>query len=110
MNKRNRKILLELVVGASIITAALAACTASTPQPQSEPDTPAEVVPQAIQRVTLEESKLAYDRGAAVFLDVRSASSYTASHIPGALSIPLTELEARLGELDPHQWIITYCT
>jgi rhodanese-related sulfurtransferase len=32
------------------------------------------------------------------------------SHIPGSLSIPLAEIETRLSELDPNQWIITYCT
>jgi rhodanese-related sulfurtransferase len=61
-------------------------------------------------RVTLEESKAAYDSRAALFLDVRVADLYAASHIPGALSIPLDELEARFDELDPNQWIITYCT
>jgi rhodanese-related sulfurtransferase len=45
-----------------------------------------------------------------VFLDVRYAEDYAAGHIPGALSIPLTELETRLGELDRTDWIITYCT
>jgi rhodanese-related sulfurtransferase len=45
-----------------------------------------------------------------VFVDVRSAGSYAASHIPGALSIPLGELDARLDELDPAARIITYCT
>jgi hypothetical protein len=63
-----------------------------------------------IQRVLLEEAKAALDSGSAVFVDVRSKASYDASHIPGALSIPLGELETRLKELDPKAWIITYCT
>ena len=63
-----------------------------------------------VPRVSLEEAKAAFDAKTAVFLDVRSAGSYAAGHVPGALSIPLNEMEARLGELDPQQWIITYCT
>ncbi len=94
-----------------LLTLGLSGC-ANTPttHPLAEPSSPSVAAPQAVQRVTLEESKAAFDSGAAVFLDVRSASSYATGHIPGALSIPLGELEARIGELDPDQWIITYCT
>jgi hypothetical protein len=63
-----------------------------------------------IQRVPPEDAKAAQDSGSAVIVDVRSKASYDASHIPGALSIPLGELETRLNELDPKAWIITYCT
>jgi len=63
-----------------------------------------------VERVSLEDSKAAYDQGTAVFLDVRSTSSYSQGHIPGALSIPLGELQDRTSELNPDDWIITYCT
>jgi len=63
-----------------------------------------------IQRVSLEDAKAALDAKTAVFVDVRGDSLYTASHIPGALSIPLTDLENHLDELNPADWIITYCT
>ncbi len=63
-----------------------------------------------IERVSLEDAKAAFDAGTAVFVDVRGVDAYNMSHIPGSLSIPLAELESRLGELDPNQWIITYCT
>jgi len=90
-----------------VVAAVLAACTASSPQITNNPNAES---PGAVQHVTLEESKAAFDNGEAIFLDVRSASSYAASHIPGALSIPLAELQSRIGELNPDQWIITYCT
>ena len=90
-----------------VITTALAACAASPPQITNNPNAES---PGEVQRVTLEESKAAFDNSEAIFLDVRSAGSYAAGHIPGALSIPLAELEGRIGELDPNQWIITYCT
>ena len=61
-------------------------------------------------RVALSEAKAAFDAGEAIFLDVRTSQYYQQAHIPGALNIPLDELEARLGELQPGRWIITYCT
>jgi hypothetical protein len=63
-----------------------------------------------VERVSLDDSKAAFDQGNAVFLDVRSAESYAQGHIAGAVSIPLGELGDRIGELDPNDWIITYCT
>lgn len=68
-----------------------------------------EIYPE-IQRVSIDEAKAALDSGSALFVDVRSAEAYQASHISGAVNIPSEELEARLGELDKAQWIITYCT
>ena len=63
-----------------------------------------------IERVSLADAKAASDTGSAVFIDVRIAEAYIGGHIPGALNIPLGDLETRLNELDPNQWIITYCT
>jgi 3-mercaptopyruvate sulfurtransferase SseA len=63
-----------------------------------------------IKRVSLDEAKSAFDSQSAVFVDVRAAETYNQSHIPGAINIPLAQIENRAGELDPNQWIITYCT
>ena len=63
-----------------------------------------------IGRISLADAKAALDTGSAVFVDVRIVEAYTVNHIPGALNLPLGELETRLNELDPNQWIITYCT
>ena len=63
-----------------------------------------------IQRVSLGDAKAALDANTAVFVDVRGDSLYAESHIPGALSIPLTELENHLDKLNAADWIITYCT
>jgi len=70
--------------------------------PQSEGDD------ASIPRVSLADAKAAYETGSAVFVDVRDAESYAQSHISGALSIPLSELPDRMGELKPSDWIITY--
>jgi len=49
------------------------------------------------------------ERGEVLVLDVRPREEYEAGHIPGALSIPLDELRARLGELPGGQEVVAYC-
>ncbi len=49
------------------------------------------------------------NRGEVVVLDVRPPWEYTAGHVPGARSIPLSELAARLAELPPDLPIVAYC-
>jgi len=63
-----------------------------------------------VPRITLNEAKDAFDAGEAVFVDVRGAEYYAESHIPKTRSIPLNELESQMGELNPKDWIILYCT
>lgn len=63
-----------------------------------------------ISRISLADAKKAFDQNQAVFVDVRSSDTFQVGHIPGAVNIPLGDLETRLKELDPNQWIITYCT
>ena len=48
-------------------------------------------------------------QGLVTVLDVRPAEEYAAGHLPGAINIPLAELEARLGSLDLHKEVIAYC-
>lgn len=47
--------------------------------------------------------------GEIVVLDVRPGDEFAASHLPGARSIPLAELTARLDELPAETPIIAYC-
>jgi rhodanese-related sulfurtransferase/DNA-binding transcriptional ArsR family regulator len=44
-----------------------------------------------------------------VVLDVRPEDEYESGHIPGAISIPVRELERRLSELPPEKEIVAYC-
>jgi hypothetical protein len=73
-------------------------------------NTEALVGADGIPRASLEQAKQALDAGTAVFVDVRGDEVYAMEHVKGALSIPLGEVESRLGELDPAAWIIPYCT
>ncbi|MBM4338175.1 MAG: metalloregulator ArsR/SmtB family transcription factor [Deltaproteobacteria bacterium] len=47
--------------------------------------------------------------GRVVVLDVRPVEEFLAGHIPGAVSIPLEELEQKLSELPKDQEIVAYC-
>ena len=47
--------------------------------------------------------------GKVVVLDVRPTTEYTAGHIPGAVSVPLEELQHRLDELPANIEIVAYC-
>ncbi|WP_437298920.1 ArsR/SmtB family transcription factor [Sorangium sp. So ce426] len=47
--------------------------------------------------------------GEVTVLDVRPREEYRAGHIPGAISIPVGELEARLKELPGDREVVAYC-
>ena len=44
-----------------------------------------------------------------VVLDVRPAEEHAAGHLPGAVSIPISELRRRLAELPRDREIVAYC-
>jgi rhodanese-related sulfurtransferase/DNA-binding HxlR family transcriptional regulator len=47
--------------------------------------------------------------GEATVLDVRPEDEFQNGHLPGALNIPLSQLERRLAELSPDKEIVAYC-
>jgi len=47
--------------------------------------------------------------GAVTVLDVRPVEEFQAGHIPGAVSVPLGELERRLADLPRDREVIAYC-
>jgi hypothetical protein len=63
-----------------------------------------------VPRVSPVDAKTAFDAKTAVFVDVRNNASFVVSHIPGALSIEVKDLESNMGSLNKEDWIITYCT
>jgi 3-mercaptopyruvate sulfurtransferase SseA len=63
-----------------------------------------------IPRVSLSEAKQAFDSGQAIIVDVRSESAYQELHTAGAINIPYEDLQSQMSELNPDQWVITYCT
>lgn len=61
---------------------------------------------EAVPRTELLERARA---GLVTVLDVRPPEEFAAGHLPGAVNIPLKELEQRIQELPPHQEIVAYC-
>lgn len=47
--------------------------------------------------------------GLATVLDVRPRDEFERGHLPGAVNIPLGELQDRLAELDPEREVVAYC-
>ena len=62
-----------------------------------------------LQSITTAELLQLLEAGNVVILDVRPEVEYQSGHIPEARSIPIDELETRLGELPRDQEIIAYC-
>jgi rhodanese-related sulfurtransferase len=48
-------------------------------------------------------------KGLVTVLDVRPPEEYAAGHLPGAINIPIHELEKRLRELPKRQEVVAYC-
>jgi len=48
-------------------------------------------------------------KGLVTVLDVRPPEEFAAGHLPGAVNIPVHELEKRLGELPKRKEVIAYC-
>ncbi len=61
------------------------------------------------KRISVGELRTRLEKGQVVLLDVRPASEYAAAHLPQAVSIPLDELDRRVGELPPRRAIVAYC-
>jgi rhodanese-related sulfurtransferase/DNA-binding transcriptional ArsR family regulator len=47
--------------------------------------------------------------GLVTVVDVRPSGEFAAGHLPGAINIPLNELESRLTDLDPAREVVAYC-
>ncbi len=48
-------------------------------------------------------------RGEVTLVDVRPEEEFRAGHIPGALSLPLAQLERRISELPRRRPVVAYC-
>lgn len=62
-----------------------------------------------LEPVSRQELNSRMKDGLVTVLDVRPADEFALGHVPGAVNIPLAELDARLDALDPKQEIVAYC-
>jgi rhodanese-related sulfurtransferase/DNA-binding transcriptional ArsR family regulator len=63
----------------------------------------------AMEPVTRKELARRLKSGDVTILDVRPEDEFALAHVPGAINVPLKELEARTAEIDPAKDIIAYC-
>jgi len=63
-----------------------------------------------VPRISQAEAEKLVKQGKAVYVDVRSYHTFEMGHLPGALSIPGSQLVERITELPPGKKIITYCS
>jgi len=63
----------------------------------------------SLRRLSSEELLQRVRSGEVTILDVRPAEEYQAGHLPGARSVPLAELGARMRELPRNREIVAYC-
>ncbi len=96
---QTRRILLAALTAGALSAAALAQPASTVPRTEAE-----------IRRIAFEQFRKDLTAGRIVAIDVRSVEAYRHGHIPGALSVPEPDLEARLAELRAAKKpIVTYC-
>ncbi|ULT71926.1 ArsR/SmtB family transcription factor [Pseudomonas sp. BNK-45] len=65
--------------------------------------------PMQLEGISREELRQRLQEGGMTLLDVRSPEEFAQGHLPGAINIPLEELEQRLAELAADQECVAYC-
>ena len=63
----------------------------------------------SLEPISREELLQRSRAGEVTILDVRPEDEFALGHLPGAVNMPLRELEMRLAEFDPAQEIVAYC-
>ena len=63
----------------------------------------------ALATMTRDQLRARLREGDVVVLDVRPEPEYSAGHIPGAISVPIGALEARLGQIPTGADVVAYC-
>ena len=64
---------------------------------------------EALRTISRDDLRRRLRDGDVVVLDVRPESEYASGHIRGAVSIPVKELQARLGEIPDGTEVVAYC-
>jgi thiosulfate sulfurtransferase len=62
-----------------------------------------------IREIDIEKAREMLEGQKAVFVDVRDPASYQAAHVPGALQLNDTNVEAFVSKTDKTQPIVVYC-
>ncbi|ANT50012.1 ArsR/SmtB family transcription factor [Mesorhizobium amorphae] len=63
----------------------------------------------SMEPVTRETLAARMRDGLVTVIDVRPPDEFALGHVPGAINVPLADLQARLPEIDPDREIVAYC-
>jgi cytoskeletal protein RodZ len=111
MKRKKSQALLPIILLAGVILLSIVGLILADNIRQSRIENPGEITNQDdIPRVTAEEAYEAMLAGEAVIVDARSEANFQTQRVAGAISLPIDQVEDRVGELDPDTWYITYCT
>ena len=66
-------------------------------------------VKDSLEPLPREELLSRVKQGLVTIIDVRPSSEYNAGHVPGAINMPLDQLDNKLGDFDSDREIIAYC-
>ena len=61
------------------------------------------------ERIDVDRAFELYRQRQVTFVDVRSRDDFERGHIPGALSVPISELSRRIDEIPREHAVVTYC-
>ena len=105
-----------LLIGLGIIAGLIINAVRPQPLPWAGSWSPSDLAESRLHNlpsVSLEQARSLYQAGKAVFLDTRDPLSFEEGHIPGALSVPLEDVENYIQQLQTlaakEFIVIAYC-
>lgn len=111
MKRKKNQLLLPLILFVGVILLSVGGLILGQNMRRAQIENPSDYANQdEIPRVTVEEAYQAVQNGEAILVDTRSEAEFAAQHAAGAINIPINQVAARVDELDPDAWYITYCT
>jgi 3-mercaptopyruvate sulfurtransferase SseA len=118
------RLIVAAVAAAAVLVTGIAGAQYKTPQAppkqpggvQMAPNNAVQINPATVdeelskaRRITRDEAMRLVKENKAVYVDIRSKETYDEGHLPGAISIPLSQLPNRMRDLPVKKFLITYC-
>jgi len=107
--QRNLVFVVAAIAVVALVAFAVVRTNSKPPAAAAEVSAPAPV-PADVPFIEQAAAKQLADANNATILDVRDAEAYLASHIPGALQIPLSRVEGEVPFLPKGKSVVAYCT
>lgn len=102
-------VVVAVIVGTIVSIESRRPVTASVPMVTAAAQPTNPIPYPGVPRISIEEAREKLETGQAVVVDVRTKNTYDQAHLPGSISLPEDEIEARLDELPHNKELILYC-